>query len=99
VLNAALALHFVGMKNNADDLTKIGIKLLMEGVFSDELSIREFNEIAQKAISDAQREKAKDPVIHIIQRLLKLLNLHGENILVVQKQRYLMPWLLIIMAR
>jgi hypothetical protein len=61
VLNAALALHFVGMKNNADDLTKIGIKLLMEGVFSDELSIREFNEIAQKAISDAQREKAKRP--------------------------------------
>ncbi|WP_290540061.1 MULTISPECIES: hypothetical protein [unclassified Leclercia] len=61
VLNAALALHFVGMKNNADSLARIGIKLLMEGVFSDELSIREFNEIAQKAISEAQREKAKRP--------------------------------------
>ena len=35
VLNAALALHFVGMKNNADNLARIGIKLLMEAVFSD----------------------------------------------------------------
>ncbi|WP_405081003.1 hypothetical protein ACI51X_18520 [Pectobacterium versatile] len=61
VLNAALALHFIGMKNNADCLARIGIKLLMEGVFSDEISIREFNEIAQKAISEAQREKAKRP--------------------------------------
>jgi len=61
VLNSALALHFLGMKNNANNLARVGIKLLMEGVFSDEISIREFNEIAQKAISDAQREKAKRP--------------------------------------
>jgi hypothetical protein len=31
VLNAALALHFIGMNNNADNLARIGIKLLMEG--------------------------------------------------------------------
>ncbi|MCY2261003.1 hypothetical protein OW930_16670 [Klebsiella pneumoniae] len=61
LLNAALALHFIGMKNNANNLARIGIKLLMEGVFSDEISIREFNEVARKAISDAQREKAKKP--------------------------------------
>jgi hypothetical protein len=61
VLNAALALHFIGMNNNADNLARIGIKLLMEGVFSDEISLKEFNEIAQKAISESQREKAKRP--------------------------------------
>lgn len=61
VLNAALVLHSMGMKNNANDLAKIGVKLLMEGVFSDGISLREFNEIARKAISEAQREKAKRP--------------------------------------
>ncbi|MEV8830006.1 hypothetical protein AB0063_16710 [Klebsiella pneumoniae] len=61
VLNAALALHFLGMKNNADNLAKVGVKLLMEGVFRDEISLNEFNEIAQKAISESQREKAKRP--------------------------------------
>ena len=61
VLNAALALHFIGMNNNADNLARIGVKLLMEGVFSDEISLKEFNEIAQKAISESQREKAKRP--------------------------------------
>lgn len=61
VLNAALALYYVGMKNNADNLARIGVKLLMEGIFSDEISLREFDEIANKAISEAQREKAKRP--------------------------------------
>ncbi len=71
----------------------------MEGVFSDELSIREFNEIAQKAISDAQREKAKRPRNPYYSEVIEVIKLTWENILVVQKQRYLMRWLLIIMAR
>ncbi|HGH4760474.1 Uncharacterised protein [Klebsiella pneumoniae] len=61
ILNAALGLYFVGMQNNANDLARIGIKLMMEEVFRNEISFREFNEIAQKAISEAQREKAKKP--------------------------------------
>lgn len=79
VLNAALALHFVGMKNNADNLAKVGIKLLMEGVFSDEISAREFNEIAQKAISDAQREKAKRPRSPYYSEVIEVIKLTWEK--------------------
>lgn len=78
-LNAALALHFLGMKNNGDNLARIGIKLLMEGVFSDEISIREFNEIAQKAISDAQREKAKRPRSPYYSEVIEVIKLTWEK--------------------
>ncbi|KLE40914.1 MULTISPECIES: hypothetical protein [Klebsiella] len=79
LLNAALALHFVGMKNNANNLARIGIKLLMEGVFSDEISIREFNEVARKAISDAQREKAKKPRSPYYSEVIEVIKLTWEK--------------------
>ncbi|EJB6972351.1 hypothetical protein ACI1AH_001286 [Cronobacter sakazakii] len=67
------------MKNNADNLAKVGIKLLMEGVFSDEISAREFNEIAQKAISDAQREKAKRPRSPYYSEVIEVIKLTWEK--------------------
>ncbi|HAV2238521.1 TPA: hypothetical protein JHK35_003506 [Enterobacter cloacae] len=67
------------MKNNGDNLARIGIKLLMEGVFSDEISIREFNEIAQKAISDAQREKAKRPRSPYYSEVIEVIKLTWEK--------------------
>ncbi|MDK6952164.1 hypothetical protein QP384_15745 [Klebsiella pneumoniae] len=79
LLNAALALHFIGMKNNANNLARIGIKLLMEGVFSDEISIREFNEVARKAISDAQREKAKKPRSPYYSEVIEVIKLTWEK--------------------
>lgn len=79
VLNAALALHFIGMKNNADNLARVGVKLLMEGFFSDEISIREFNEIAQKAISAAQREKAKRPRSPYYSEVIEVIRLTWEK--------------------
>ncbi|MCM7731637.1 hypothetical protein ACOTW9_20730 [Enterobacter cloacae complex sp. IR5378] len=79
VLNAALALHFLGMKNNADNLAKVGIKLLMEGVFSDEISLKEFNEIAQKAISESQREKAKRPRSPYYSEVIEVIKLTWEK--------------------
>lgn len=79
LLNAALALHFIGMKNNANNLARIGIKLLMEGVFSDEISIREFNEVARKAISDAHREKAKKPRSPYYSEVIEVIKLTWEK--------------------
>jgi len=79
VLNAALALHFMGMKNNANSLARVGVKLLMEGVFSDEISIREFNEIAKKAISDSQREKAKKPRNPYFSEVIEVIRLTWER--------------------
>lgn len=79
VLNAAFALYFMGMKNNANSLARVGVKLLMEGVFSDELSIREFNDIAKKAISDSQREKAKKPRNPYFSEVLEVIRLTWER--------------------
>lgn len=79
VLNAALALHFLGMKNNADNLAKVGVKLLMEGVFSDEISLSEFNEIAQKAISESQRKKAKRPRSPYYSEVIEIIRLTWEK--------------------
>ncbi|EPN1930295.1 hypothetical protein ACTV70_001818 [Cronobacter dublinensis] len=79
VLNAALALHFLGMKNNADNLAKVGVKLLMEGVFRDEISLNEFNEITQKAISESQREKAKRPRSPYYSEVIEVIRLTWEK--------------------
>lgn len=79
VLNAALALHFMRMKNNADNLARIGIKLLIEEIFRDEISLKEFNEIAQKAISDSQREKAKRPRSPYYSEVIEVIRLTWEK--------------------
>lgn len=79
ILNAALGLYFVGMKNNANDLVRIGIKLVMEEVFRDEISLREFNNIAQKAISEAQREKARKPRSPYYSEVIEVIRLTWEK--------------------
>lgn len=79
ILNSALALHFLGLKNNADNLLRIGVKILMEGVFSDEISIREFNNIAQKAISENQRERAKKPRSPFYSEVIEVIKLTWEK--------------------
>lgn len=79
ILNAALGLYFVGMENNANDLARIGVKLVMEEVFRDEMSLREFNDIAQKAISEAQREKAKKPRNPYYSEVIEVIRLTWEK--------------------
>lgn len=79
IINSALGLYFVGMKNNADDLARIGIKLIMEEIFRDEISLREFNDIAQKAISEAQREKAKKPRSPYYSEVIEVIRLTWEK--------------------
>lgn len=79
LLNSALALHFMGMKNNAKSLARIGVKLLMEGVFSDEISLKDFNDITQKAISESQRAKAKRPRSPYYSEVLEVIKLTWEK--------------------
>lgn len=61
IINVALALDKLGLKNNSDEMMRIGIRLLIEELFSDEISVGKIKKIVQVAISDAQREKAKKP--------------------------------------
>lgn len=61
LLNSAIALHGLGLKNNADQITRIAMKIIFETVFSDEIYLSNFKKLAKKAISDAQRIRAKKP--------------------------------------
>nr|WP_314264302.1 hypothetical protein [uncultured Moellerella sp.] len=58
ILNAAIIMHDLGMKKNADRLTRIGMKTVLSGAFKDELLLFGNKKIHKAELSKQNRESA-----------------------------------------
>ncbi|MCS0536123.1 hypothetical protein [Citrobacter portucalensis] len=71
ILNSALTLNALGLKNQSDRLVKIGIKMTIENIFNDALASISNREI----ISKSQSERAKKPRNAYYQEIMEVIRL------------------------
>lgn len=74
-LNSAISLYAIGMINSADNLVKIGIWLLISGLFEGYHVDYVCDEISKQAIAEHQREKASKPRNHYYNEVMHVIKL------------------------
>lgn len=78
-LNSAISLYAIGMINSADNLVKIGIWLLISGLFEGYHVDYVCDEISKQAIAEHQREKASKPRNHYYNEVMHIIKLTWEK--------------------
>lgn len=78
-LNSAISLYAIGMINSADNLVKIGIWLLISGLFEGYHVDYVCDEISKQAIAEHQREKASKPRNHYYNEVMHVIKLTWEK--------------------
>lgn len=78
-LNSAISLYAIGMRNNADNLVKLGIYLLISGLFEGYHVDYVCDEISKQAIAEHKREKASKPRNHYYNEVMHVIKLTWEK--------------------
>lgn len=79
LINSSLFLAATGLKNNASEVIRLGIRLLIESAVKNEARKAEIEMAAKNVISKAQKEKASKPRSKYYDEVMKVIQLTWEK--------------------